>query len=185
MKKWLIGSLVGAIIVFGWQAASWMFLGIHDKQMKYTPAQTEIMSVLSANLTEDGLYSMPSAPTKKEQRDMVKGMEGKPWASVIYHKEFHMDMAMPMIRGFLIDIFLVISLIYVLTRGGTPISRRVFSGSVAMGLAFWLWGPYTGHVWFQLPWHMIQGDLIDALVAWSLCGLWLGWWLNRGKVASS
>ncbi|MES1222688.1 MAG: hypothetical protein ABUT20_44750 [Bacteroidota bacterium] len=179
MKKWIIGSFVGAIIVFAWQAASWMFLGIHDSQMKYTPAQTEIMTVLTSANLEEGLYMMPSAPTKKEQEDMVKGMEGKPWASVIYHKEFHMAMAMPMIRGFLVDIFLVISLIYLLTRGGTPIARRVFAGSVALGLSYFLWGPYMGHIWFELPWSMIKGDLIDSLAAWGLCGLWLGWWLNR------
>ena len=180
MKKWIIGSLVGAIIIFCWQAASWMFLGIHDSQMKYTPAQTEIMNVLTSANLEEGLYMMPSAPTMKEQEAMAKTMEGKPWASVIYHKEFHTAMAMPMIRGFLVDIFLVISLIYLLSRGGAiPIARRVFSGSVALGLAFFLWGPYTGHIWFELPWSMIKGDLIDSLAAWSLCGLWLGWWLNR------
>jgi len=185
MKKWVIGSLVGAIIVFAWQALSWTMLGIHDSANKYTPAQTEIMSTLSSKLTEDGLYMMPSAPTQKEQQAMMKDMEGKPWASVIYHKSFHTDMTMLMIRGFLVDLFLVISLIYILTRGGAPIGRRVFSGSVAFGLAFFLWGPYTGHIWFDLPWSMIKGDLIDAIVAWTLCGLWLSFWLSRKPVRPS
>jgi hypothetical protein len=180
MKKWLIGSIVGAILVFAWQAASWMALGIHDSQMKYSPAQTGIMNSLSSANLEEGLYMMPSAPTKKEQQEMMKGMEGKPWATVIYHKEFRTAMAMPMISAFLVDIFLVISLIYLFTRGGIiPIARRVFSGSVAFGLAFFLWSPYMGHIWFDLPWSMIKGDLIDSVVAWSLCGIWLGWWLNR------
>ncbi len=178
MKKWLIGSLVGAIILFGWQALSWMALGIHNDSMKYTPAQKEIMNVLSSNITEEGMYMMPSAPTQQEQQSMMKEMEGKPWASVIYHKEFRSDMTRSMIRGFLLNIFLVISLIYILTRGGIPIARRVFAGSVAFGLAFFLWGPYTAHIWFDLPWHMIKADLIDSLAAWSLCGAWLGWWLN-------
>ncbi len=180
MKKWLIGSIVGGIIVFAWQGLSWMVIGIHDSQMKYTPAQAEILSVLNSNLTEDGLYAMPSAATKKDAEEVAKGNEGKPWASVIYHKEYHMDTAKRMIRAFLVDIFLVVSLIYVFTRGGaTPIPRRVFSGSVAWGLAFFLAGQYMGHVWFDLPWHMIKGELFDQLISWSLCGIWLGWWLNR------
>jgi hypothetical protein len=33
----------------------------------------------------------------------------------------------------------------------------------------------------QTPWDVIKGELIDLLVAWGLCGLWLGWWLNRRK----
>lgn len=179
MKKWLIGSVLGALIVFIWQAASWMFLPVHDDAMKYTPAQTEIMNVLTANLKEEGMYQLPSAPTKKEQEAMMDEMAGKPWATIIYHPTFNTDMTRPMIRGFLVDIFLVISLIYVLTRGGTPTAMRAFAGSVAMGLFSFVWGPYTGHIWFGLPWHMIKGDLIDAVVAWGLCGLWLGWWLNK------
>ena len=179
MKKWVIGSLVGAIIVFVWQAASWMFLGIHDKAMKYTPAQEQIMNVLSTNITEEGMYMMPSAPTKKGMEDMKESMKGKPWASVIYHKSFNGEMTMRMIRGFLVDFFLVISLIYVLTRGGTPIARRAFAGSVALGLFTFLWTDYTGHIWFDLPWSMILGDLFDSIIAWGLCGLWVGWWLNR------
>ena len=103
MKKWIIGSLVGAIIVFVWQFASWTFLPVHDKSMKYSANQEQIMTTLSANLTEDGMYMMPSAPTKKEQQDMMKSMEGKPWATVIYHKSMNTDMTMRMIRGFLVD----------------------------------------------------------------------------------
>jgi len=183
MKKWIISSLVGAIIIFAWQSAAWMFLGVHDTKINYTPAQDNIMNVLSSSNLEEALYMMPSAPTEKEREEQMKTMEGKPWASVIYHREFKDSMVRRMIRGFLVNIFLVISLIYLLTRGGTvPIPRRIFSASVAFGLACFLWGPYTGHIWFDLPWSMIKGDLIDALAAWALCGLWLGWWLNRPSV---
>jgi len=179
-KQWIIGSIVGGIIVFAWQGLSWMALGVHDKQMKYTPAQAEIMNVLSTSINEDGLYALPSAVTKKEQEDMMKSMEGKPWASVIYHKEYHSEVAMRMIRAFLVDLFLVVSLIYIFTRGSSvPIPRRIFSGSVAFGLALFLAGEYFGRIWFDLPWHMICGQLIDDLASWTLCGLWLAWWLNR------
>lgn len=179
-KQWIIGSIIGAIIVFVWQSLSWMALGIHDNQMKYTPAQTEILNVLSSSITEEGLYSMPSAATQKEQQAMMKDMEGKPWASVIYHKTYKGDMTMRLIRGFLVNLFMAISLIYLLTRGGSiPIARRVFAGSVAFGLAIFLGGQYMGHIWFDLPWHMITGDLIDNIASWSLCGIWLGWFLNK------
>lgn len=185
MKKWVIGSLVGAIIVFVWQFLSWSVLPVHDKTAKYTDKQDAVMAAITANITDEGMYMMPSAPTKKEQQDMMKSMEGKPWATVIYHKAMDTDMTMMMIRGFLVDLFLVISLIYVLTRGGTPIARRAFSGAVALGLFAFIWTDYTGHIWFQLPWHMITGDLIDSLVAWGLCGIWIGWWLNRGSNKSA
>ena len=43
MKKWIVGSLVGAIIVFGWQFLSWNMLSIHIAGEKYTTAQDTII----------------------------------------------------------------------------------------------------------------------------------------------
>ncbi len=182
MKKWLIGSLVGAIIIFLWQFLSWSMLGIHNDAMKHHPAQDSIISYLASTFTEEGSYMIPSCPPgtpEKEKQEFMEKLEGKPWASIIYHKSFHFDMVRPMIRGFLIDLFLVFSLIYILTRAGIPSPMRIFAASIAVGLFSFLWGPYTAHNWFGLPLDMIKGDLIDAFAAWGLCGLWLGWWLNR------
>jgi len=182
MKRFLVGSLVGAIIIFIWQFVSFSFLGVHENSMKYTASQDNIMSAITTNLKEDGAYLLPSAPTKKERDDLMKNMNGKPMVQIIYQNAVNGDMTMRFIRTFLVNIFLVISLIYILTRGGVPIGRRVFAGAVAFGLATWLWTFYLGHIWAGLPWHMIKGDLIDALAAWALVGLWLGWWLNRASV---
>jgi hypothetical protein len=179
MKKYLIGSIVGGLIIFAWQGLSHMVIGVHADSMKYNSAQDNILSVLSANIKEDGAYMLPSGATEKEKQDLMKTMNGKPAATIIYHSAAKFDFTMNLIRTFLVDIFLVISLIYMLTRGSTPIMRRVLSGSVAFGLASWLWTFYIGHIWADLPWHMIKGDLIDSIVAWGLVGLWLGWWLNR------
>jgi hypothetical protein len=179
MKKWLIGSLVGAILVFGWQALSHTVIGIHNSDMKYTAAQSEILANLTANLKEDGAYMVPWGQTQKEQMDVMKNNENKPFATIVYNSSLNSDMASPMIRGFLVDLFLVITLIYLLTRGGNPAGIKIIAGSFALGLAYFLHGPYMGHIWYQLPWHMIKGDLIDSLVSWTICGFWLSWWLPR------
>jgi len=182
MKKWIIGSIVGAILVFLWQFLSWTMLGIHNGESKYTSNQDAIMSHLSAHLKEDGMYMLPGLPpgTSREQHEeYYKQMEGKPFATITYRTSYKFDMARPIIRGFLIDLFLVFSLIYILTRGGTPSATRIFAGSIAIGFFTWLTGPYTAYNWFQLPFEAITGHLVDSLVAWGLAGVWLGWWLNR------
>lgn len=182
MKNWIIGSLIGAIIVFGWQFLSWQVLHLHKGAAKYHPSQDNILSSISSAISEEGAYMLPTtrpgAPMK-EHEELIKQMEGKPWASVIFHKQFESRMPMRLVRGFLVDLFLVFTLIYILTRGGVPIPVKVFAGSVAVGLFTFLWGPYMGHNWYDLPMEMIKGDLIDAIAAWGICGLWLGWWLNR------
>lgn len=179
MKKWIFGSLVGAIIVFAWNAASWMFLGIHDNSMKYTPAQNEIISALTANIKEDGAYMLPNVGPGEDHEKVVKEMVGKPWATVIYHQSYKDNMVSNMIRAFLVSFVLVLLLVIILTKGGMPNFFGFLTGSLAVGVFTFLWGPYSGHIWFDLPWHMIRGDIIDAIAAWGLCGAWLGWWMNK------
>ena len=182
MKKWLIGSLVGAILVFAWQFLSWTMLKLHEKEAKYTSGQDSVLTYLSAALKEDGIYMLPTVPPgtpESEAMELGKKMDGKPWATVMYKTTYSFNMVRPMIRGFLVDLFLVFCLIYILTRAGTPTGMRIFAGSVALGLVTFLWGPYSTHNWFQTPTETLTGHLIDSLAAWGLAGLWLGWWLNR------
>lgn len=182
MKKWFIGSLVGAVLMFGWQFLSWTVLRLHEKEARYTPAQDSVLSYLSGTLSEDGIYMIPTVPPGSSANagmELGKQMDGKPWATIMYKKAYDNDMMMPLIRGFLIDLFLVFSLIYILSRGGTPTGMRIFAGSVAVGLLTFLWGPYTMHNWFQTPTETLMGHLIDSLACWGLAGLWLAWWLRR------
>jgi hypothetical protein len=128
------------------------------------------------------MYMLPTVPpgsSREDEEALGEKMNGKPWATVVYKNSYINSMTMPIVRGFLIDLFLVFSLIYILTGGGTPNRMRVFAGSVTLGLFSFLIGPYTMHIWFQTPAEAYTGHLIDALVTWSLVGIWLGWWLNK------
>lgn len=185
MKNRIIASLVGGIIIFLWQFLSWGVLGIHNGETRYHPQQDAIMSTLSSQINEDGVYMLPNVPpgsSREEGEKLMKEMQGRPMASVMYVKSYESNMVRSMIRGFLVDFFLVFLLIYILTRGGTPPFVRIIAGSVSAGLFTWLWGPYTGRIWFNVPWPALTGHLIDAIVAWGLCGIWLGWYLSRRSV---
>jgi hypothetical protein len=182
MKKWIIGSVVGAVLVFAWQASSWMFLGIHAGEEKYTPAQDQILSTLASSDLPDGMYMLPTAKpgaSMNEQQNFMKQNEGKPWAWIVYNNSMSVSMAAPMIMGFVIDLILVVLLISILVRGGLPSFTGIFTGAIAVGIFTFLWGPYMEHNWYNVPWSAIQGHLIDSVIAWGLCGLWLGWWLRR------
>jgi hypothetical protein len=182
MKKWIIGSLVGAIIVFAWQALSWMMLDLHKAEHKYTASQDQIMSTLNAANLDEGTYVMPnSAPdaSREQQEKVWKENNGKPWAMVVYGKAASADMTTPMIWGFVIDLLLVILMISIMVRGGLPSFIGIFTGCIAVGVFSFLWGPYMMHNWYQVPWSSISAHLYDAIIAWGLCGLWLGWWLRR------
>ena len=182
MKKWIIGAFVGALILFAWQGTSWMVLQLHNDATKYHPAQDSIMSYLSTQFKEEGSYMLPTVKagaTNAEREECMKKAMGHPWAMIVYHPTMEDDMTRSFIRGFLVDFFLLICFIYMISRGGWPIPRRIFAASVTMGLFVFLIGPYTNHIFMSLPFSAIKADLIDYLVAWTLCGAWLAWWLKK------
>src|SRR6185369_13822703 len=100
MKKWIIGSLVGAIIVFAWQFLSWTIMGIHSGEEKYTPAQDQVLSALSSANLEDGMYMLPNTQpgtTMQQQQEFMQQNEGKPWARIVYVRSLSTSMTTPMI----------------------------------------------------------------------------------------
>jgi hypothetical protein len=182
MKKWLIGSLVGAIIVFAWSFFSWTISGLHDGEAKYLDTQDAVMQSLNENIKADGVYMLPSLPpgsSMEEMEAMGNAHAGKPWAMITYKTSYSNDMISPMIRGFLINLVVVLLLISILMKGGAPDMKGAIVGSVIIGIIGFLWGPYMQHNWFQTPWEAMTGHMVEAVVPWALCGAWLGWWLRR------
>lgn len=179
MKKLLIGALVGGILVFAWQTLSWTVLNLHAKEYKKVANQDSVMNYLSSQFSEDGQYSLPREKenaTAKEMEDFQKSMQGKAWAIVSYHKAYNTDMMMNIIRGLLVAIISAFFVCWILMKQKTS-PGNTFISSLLIGVVGYLFIPYSGYIWYQTP--GATTNLIDAIVSWGACGIWLGWWLNR------
>lgn len=186
MKKLVIGSLVAAILMFGWQAASWMVMQLHDKSYLYTPAQDSLLNTMKNSFTDEGEYHLPGmAPnTTQEQMEVqLKAQVGKPWAMVTWHKSYQYDMPMSIIKGFMISLICSVLLCFIIARFAVKNFWSILWTALAMGFACFLFVWYNGHVWIQTPWAVLNPELIDDLVSWGLAGVWLGWWYSRGEKA--
>ena len=184
MKKSLLGALVGGIIIFAWQFLSWGPLNLHSAQQQYTPKNDSILSFLGTQLTEDGSYFLPGFKPGTSRDDMEKQMKemvGKPWAQVVYHKSMTgmNKMFMNMGRSLLVDIFIIWLLCLILVKIPNPGFSTVFLACMGTGFIVFLNAPYTMHIWYGS--FDLKAFFIDALVAWGVTGIWLGWWLNRKK----
>lgn len=178
MKKQLIATLVGGIILFVWQFLSWALVNIHEKEFSYTPNQDKIMQVLAENLQE-GEYLLPTAPpnsTPEQQQAIMESSAGKPWASISYHKSLNTDMGMPMIRAFVIDLLSVFLLVWLLLQFSNLQFRSALLAALAVGIIGYLTIPYLSSIWFE---KNSLTYLMDAVVQWGLIGAWLGWWLTK------
>ncbi len=180
MKKLLIGALVGGIIIFLWQFISWAALNLHHASQEYTPKQDSILSYLNTQFSEDGAYLLPAYPKGISREEMEKQMEltkGKPWAQIQYHKALNVNMGLNIVRGFLADIIMVAFLCWILFKLSTPGFGTIFTTCLFTGIIVFINSPYTIHIWY--PKADIWMHFFDALISWSLCGIWLGWWLGR------
>ena len=83
-----------------------------------------------------------------------------------------------MFRGFLIDFLAVLFLCWILMKIPSLDLQTTVIASIGVGLIGYLTISYLNSIWFvtaSFP------DLVDAVVQWGLCGVWLGWWLVRGN----
>ena len=178
MKKQLIATLVGGLILFIWQFLSWSALSVHANEFQYTPNQDKIMEALSQNL-EDGGYFLPGvAPgaTNEEKETAMKNSIGKPWATIHYHKAMQMNMGMNLTRGLAADLVAVFLLVWLLLKFAQLDMKTAVLSSLAVGSIAYLSIPYLNSIWFETS---TLGYLVDLVVQWGLIGAWLGWWLPR------
>jgi hypothetical protein len=179
MKKQLIAAIVGGLIIFIWQFLSWTMLHIHDTNQKYTANQDAIIEALGQNLSEDGTYFMPNvAPgtTQEEAQAARDNYMGEPWAIVSYHSAFEMNMGMSMFRALITNMLAVFLLSWVLMKIPDLDMMNTVLASLGVGFVGFLTVTYLSSIWYTantLP------ELLDTVVQWGLCGVWLGWFLNR------
>lgn len=184
MGKKIIGALIAGLLIMMWQALSHIALGLHAEQEQYTPNQDAIMQVLSANLSKEGQYYLPSLPQGSPMEDFEKLMEenmGQPYASIMYHPKNETDLTMNLLRGLGTNILLAIFLVALISKLKVANLGNILFTSLMVGFMAFCFYAYPGFIWYKTPGIWIE--LLDSIAAFGLAGLWLGWWLSRGKRA--
>jgi hypothetical protein len=186
MKQFVIATLVGAVIVFALQALSWTVLPIHNDSLKYTAGQDSILGVLIRHLPEDGMYVVPFLPPEKMSdnaalEEFAQQTNGKPGAMVQYHQASEEMSPMMMVNGFLFDLLATALVVWLLGLAAPQLTS--FGGRFFAVLAFSLFTILQSDLmnwnWWDTPGHYLKGMVLDHLIAWAACGLWLAWYLGR------
>ena len=183
MKKMIIAALVGGIIMFAWQFLSWAALNLHKAANGYTPNNAALLTALESNLPKEGGYMIPGLPetaTREEHEKMMKESDGKPWATIQYHKSGDFSassMMMNMARAFLTDIIMIWLFCWILGKMNMAGFATIFTASLFMGFITFFNTAYIGSIWYKF--FDIMAYFTDSMVSWGVCGLWLGWYLKK------
>ena len=143
------------------------------------------MGFLTSQGLKEGGYVMPSAPStasRDEMEAVMKKSDGRPWAKIEFHNKAENSMnamIINMVRGFLVNLVIVLLFCWLVGKMTAPGFGTILTAAVVVGLIAFLNEPYTGFIWYKT--FDIWAFFLDAIVAWGLTGIWLGWWLRRGR----
>jgi len=184
MKRLLIASTVGTIILYVWLALAHTVLMFHYSDFKYTPAQDSILTAVSSSLHEDGFYMTPyynEGTSMKEMEDEMKARIGKPWALINYHSEMEDESAMTFIMSL---IYNFISVLIICIALATASSKLASFGQHLWFVMLFAFFPIFSSLllmynWEGFPMQFLRGEIIDLIVGYFLTGLWLAWYYRR------
>lgn len=171
MKTKLLFSLIGAIVIFAWQFLSYAMPNLHKSASAYTTAQDSILQMCVKQGLSEGMYFLGQPdPTLSmaQQEEVMKTLEGKPWAVINYHETNTMSMTMNMIRGFLVCFVISFLLFWLFLQQKDPkLLNRIYL-ALAVGLIGFFFVPYTNFIWYKAP--DIFAHFADAIIPWLILG---------------
>lgn len=191
MKKLLIGSFVGAIVLFVWSFLAWSVLPIHLNTFMYNPAMNTVLKTLADSNVETGVYAMPMADNRnvsgfdskyrEETERVMKESENKPAVMVSYLKEGYQFSALTIIKGFLINLITLFAACMLLIPGYK--TMNTFFGrwwlTLFVGVLVSAAGPLINYNWMGAPWSYTIDLIMDVMVNWGITGLWLAYYFKN------
>jgi hypothetical protein len=171
MKRKLLFSLIGAIVIFAWQFLSFAMPNFHKSAATYTPLQDSILQTCVNLGLGEGMYFLgqpdPSL-SQAQQKEVMDKMDGQPWAVLNFHETNAMSMSMNMIRGFLVCFVISFLLFWLFLQQKDPTLMNRLYLSLAVGMIGFFFVPYTNFIWYKAP--DIFAYFADAVVPWIILG---------------
>jgi len=170
MKKIILASVLGGVVLFIWWFLSWAVLDLHGGTMRGLSNEDAVREFMKSNFPQSSVYIIPKQMGGGESA-MKKYKEG-PIATVVYQAE-GADPAMPsqMAIGFLFNVFYAWIAAWFLSRSTafaeSYLSRVTFVGMLGIFTAFfqhltnWNWMAYPGDYTIV----MIADNVVSMLLA--------------------
>ena len=191
MKKIIIATLVGGIILFVWNALSWMVMPTHLHTFQHSNSQDAILASLKSSGLATGAYMMPSVDNTnvgafdsdyhKKSKENAEANVGKPMATIFYNESMPgMDIGQ-ILRGLLyslIAVFCVCLLLSLAYQSNASFLMRWWM-VMLIAIVYTMMGPLMMHNWMMEPWQYTQGFICDAFIGWGLTGLWLAKYMAK------
>jgi len=189
MKTRTILSLViGTIVLFVWNAVSWMALPFHTTSLKNIPEEMINQAAFKEAMPESGVYHFPGMHASSDEEEMQKIeavlAEGPRIPLMVYvNKSTKLFDPMTFLQSLLVN-FLTVLLTYLLiARISKKDKSSILLSALGIGVVAVLVSDLSQKVWFMFPWGYTLVNAMDKVVAFSLLGLVFAFYTFRKQGA--
>ena len=178
MRRIIIATLLGGLIVFVWSAISHMMLplGSMGMNMEKLPGEAAFLTDMKDTIPESGMYFLPGMDTsitdvQAQWDDAAKRMEAGPVAFLVVQRDGAPAMdPMQLLYEFITNVIAaLIAAVLIANVAGSYFKRILLITS--LGLFAWMTVETSQLIWYGFPPEYMLAQGIDHLVGWFLAGI--------------
>ncbi len=171
MKKKIISAVLGALILFIWNAISWMALPFHGQSLKSIPEGAIDMELLRSTLEEDGIYHYPGL----DAEDMAAKLATGPRIPFMVYKQGPTSAFDPMsfLGNLLLNLLSATVIILVLSKVTKGSKSDIIMACLLMGVLVGVTSDLPQMNWYMHPFSYAATNIMDHIIGFGLLGLFL------------
>ncbi|MEO1655625.1 MAG: hypothetical protein AAFU64_18930 [Bacteroidota bacterium] len=178
-KKVIFSLLIGSILLFAWNAVSWMVLPFHTQSLKNIPPGVISAEIMREAMPASGVYHYPGYPANFEQATMDQvetQLKAGPRITMMAYVNRPTRLFEPATFGisFFLNVLTVLFTYLLLTRLKSPTFASVFLACMSLAIISALLSDMSLMNWFMFPWGYTLTMVFDKLMSFVLLGLLFG-----------
>jgi hypothetical protein len=180
MKKIVVASVAGGLIVFVWSAIAHMATPLGTAGMSVLPDEARVLEALKTLDPRSGLYFFPGMDmsrtlTPEEQQAWEAKLRSGPVGLLVINTQGAEAFSPRQLAIELASAILAAGVAaYLLSLVGAPYLTRVVAvallavfASLSISASYWNW--------YGFPTAFVAGELVTELIGWLLAGLAIAW----------
>jgi len=170
MRRKIITILAGTLILFLWNAVSWLVLPFHGDSFKSLPAESVDLEAFQREVTEDGVYHFPGFPTDgdPDKLQAIKDQLAKgPRITLMVYRQGPAKLFDPslFLTNLLLNFLAVIVLYAIASQVAKKTFKRIATTLLLVALVIGLMSDFPQMNWHRFPAGYTFVNVFDHLIS--------------------
>jgi len=186
MTRTIVTIIIGTLLLFIWNAISWMALPFHSQSLNTIPDGALQNETLQQSMPESGVYHYPGLPEDNSPETIAKienQLSKGPRITLMVYKNEPTKLFDPstFVYSLFINLLTTVIAFLLVSRIQTKSFMSILGASILIGLVSVLVSDVAQMNWFMFTLDYTIANAIDKLVAFALLGLLFGMYTFKSK----